>query len=166
MNEKKLKRLYLLKRIIFVAIIVYIVVFALMNTSLLSIDNLRRFGYSAKTALTQTSASNNDVLSYSSDNIPVFSPFKDGFAVLNGSQLSVYSKDNIRFSYHNVSFRHPVMRVSDEYILCYDRGGKTLKVFNSFDLLFEYEFSEIIINASVDNGGRVAVLTEKYGYKG
>ena len=166
MNEKKLTRLFLIKRIIFVAIIAYIVIFALMNTSYLSVDNLRRFGYSARTALTQTSASNNDVLTYSSEDIPVFTPFKDGFAVLNGSQLSVYSKDNIRLSYHNVSFRHPVIRVSDEFILCYDRGGKLLKVFNSFDLLFEYEFSELIINASVDNSGRVAVLTEKYGYNG
>ena len=39
-------------------------------------------------------------------------------------------------------------------------------VFNSFDLLFEKDFSDVIINASIDNQGRVAVLTERYGYKG
>ena len=137
-----------------------------MNTSYLSIDNIRRFGYSARTALTQTSASKNDVISYSADKSPVFAPFKDGLAVLNGSVLSVYSKDNIRFSYHTVNFRHPVMRVSDEYVLCYDRGGKNLKVFNSFDLLFEKEFSEVIINAAIDKSGKIAVLTDKNGYKG
>jgi hypothetical protein len=166
MTEKKLKRLYLAKRLIFVVIIIYIAVFVILNTSYLSFDNIRRFAHSAKTALTQTSATKNDVITYPSGSIPVFAPFKDGLAVIDDSLLSVYSKDNIRFSYHNLNFRHPVMRVSDEYILCYDRGGKTLKVFNSFDLLFEKEFSDIIINASVDNSGRVAVLTDKYGYKG
>lgn len=166
MNEKKLKQLYLVKRLVLVAIIIYIILFIVLNTSYLSIDNLRRFGYSAKTALTQTSASKNDIMSFSSDESPVFSPFKDGFAVLNDSLISVYSKDNIRFSYHNANFRHPVMRVSDEYILCYDRGGKTLKVFNSFDLLFEKEFPDVIINAAIDNSGKIAVLTDKNGYKG
>ena len=151
MNEKKLKQLYLVKRLVLVAIIIYIILFIVLNTSYLSIDNLRRFGYSAKTALTQTSASKNDIMSFSSDESPVFSTFKDGFAVLNDSLISVYSKDNIRFSYHSANFRHPVMRVSDEYILCYDRGGKTLKVFNSFDLLFEKEFPDVIINALINN---------------
>ncbi len=166
MNEKKLKQLFLVKRLLFVTIIAYVALFFLMNTSYLSIDNMRRFAYSAKTALTQTSASANDVITYSSGNIPVFSPFKDGITVLGDSSISVYSRDNIRFSVHSVNYRNPVLRVSDEYILCFDRGGKKLSVYNSFDLLFEKEFSDVIINADIDDSGRIAVITEKYGYKG
>jgi len=166
MTEKKLNRLYLVKRLLLVVIIAYVVVFVLMNTSYLSIDNIRRFAYSAKTALTQTSATNNNVLTYPSGDIPLFCPFKDGLAVLSESTLTIYSRNNIRFSSHTVNLRNPVMRVSEEYILCYDRGGKNLMVFNSFDLLFEKEFSDVIINASIDEQGRVAVLTERYGYKG
>lgn len=166
MNEKKLKQLFLVKRLLFVTIIAYVALFFLMNTSYLSIDNMRRFAYSAKTALTQTSASANDVITYSSGNIPVFSPFKDGITVLSDSSISVYSRDNIRFSVHSVNYRNPVLRVSDEYILCFDRGGKKLSVYNSFDLLFEKEFSDVIINADIDDSGRIAVITEKYGYKG
>ncbi len=166
MNEKKLKQLFLVKRLLFVTIIAYVALFFLMNTSYLSIDNMRRFAYSAKTALTQTSASANDVITYSSGNIPVFSPFKDGITVLGDSSISVYSRDNIRFSVHSVNYRNPVLRVSDEYILCFDRGGKKLSVYNSFDLLFEKEFSGVIINADIDDSGRIAVITEKYGYKG
>lgn len=166
MNEKKLKQLFFVKRLLFVTIIAYIAVFFLMNTSYLSIDNIRRFAYTAKTALTQTSATTNDVISYSSGKIPVFSPFKDGIAVLTDSSVSVYSRENVKFSSHSTNYRNPVLRVSDEYILCYDRGGKKLSVYNSFDLLFEKEFSDIIINATVDDSGCVAVITEKYGYKG
>ena len=166
MNEKKLKQLFLVKRLLFVTIIAYVALFFLMNTSYLSIDNMRRFAYSAKTALTQTSASTNDVITYSSGNIPFFSPFKDGITVLGDSSISVYSRDNIRFSVHSVNYRNPVLRVSDEYILCFDRGGKKLSVYNSFDLLFEKEFSDVIINADIDDSGRIAVITEKYGYKG
>ena len=166
MNEKKLKQLFLVKRLLFVTIIAYVALFFLMNTSYLSIDNMRRFAYSAKTALTQTSASANDVITYSSGNIPVFSPFKDGITVLGDSSISVYSRDNIRFSVHSVNYRNPVLRVSDEYILCLDRGGKKLSVYNSFDFLFEKEFSDDIINADIDDSGRIAVITEKYGYKG
>ncbi len=166
MNAKKLKQLYLIKRLLLVTIIAYVVVFILMNTSYLSIDNIRRFGFSAKTALTQTSATANDTLTYSSGSIPVFAPFKDGLAVLEDSSVSVYSRDNVKFSVHSTSFRNPVMRVSEEYILCYDRGGKKLCVYNSFDLLFEKEFSDVIINADIDDSGRIAVITEKHGYKG
>lgn len=166
MNEKKLKQLFLVKRLLFVTIIAYVAVFILMNTSYLSIDNIRRFAYSAKTALTQTSVGSNDVITYSSGKIPIFSPFKDGLAILDDSSVSVYSRDNIKYSAHHVNYRNPVLRVSDEYILCFDRGGKKLSVYNSFDLLFEKEFSDIIINASVDSSGRIAVITEKYGYKG
>lgn len=166
MDAKKLKQLLLFKRLLGVTIIAYVVVFVLMNTSYLSIDNIRRFSFSAKTALTQTSASDGNIISYSSGSIPSFAPFKDGFVVLESSSVSVYSRDNVKFSSHTINYRNPVLRTSDKYILCYDRGGKNLCVYDSFDILFEKEFSDVIINATVDNDGRVAVLTEKYGYKG
>jgi len=166
MTEKKIKKLSLIKRLLFVTLIAYIVLFIVMNISYLSLDNMKRFYSSAKAALSQVYSSIDDEFVFDQDANPIWLQYKDGYAVYDGSYLSVYSKDNVCFSKEKLGLSNPVFRSSEKYIICYDRGTVSLNVFDSFKNVFRYSGTETVINAAVNDDGRIAVITEKNGFKG
>lgn len=166
-SNKTLKTLYLAKRLVFVTIIIYIVGFFVVNSSYLSSDNISRFTYTLKKTLTESYADGtqkNISLMYDDQSVEIV--FKDGFAVLSTGTLSVYSSDSVKFSSHSIGFSHPVLISSDRYLLCFDRGGKKLSVYDSFDLIVEKTFDNNILNVSMGSNGYFSVITEAEGYKG
>ncbi len=166
-SNKTLKILYLAKRLVFVTIIIYIVVFFVVNSSYLSADNIERFTFTLKKTLTESYAEGTQkrvALMYDEGAKEV--SFKDGFAVLSTGTLTVYSSDMVKFSSHSIGYKQPVLLTSDDNLICFDMGGKKLSVFDSFDLIVEKTFDDSIINVAVGDNGYIAVITEEYGYKG
>ncbi len=89
-SNKTLKILYLAKRLVFVTIIIYIVVFFVVNSSYLSADNIERFTFTLKKTLTESYAEGTQkrvALMYDEGAKEV--SFKDGFA--RRQKLSAYS---------------------------------------------------------------------------
>lgn len=165
--NKTLKILYWSKRLVFVTIILYIVVFFVVNSSYLSKDNLARFGFTLKKTLTESYADGTQrKISTMNDEGAKEVVFKDGFAVLSSGNLSVYSSDFVRFSSHNIGYKQPELLATDDFLLCFDRSGKKLSVYDSFDKIVEKTFDNDIINVAIGDNGYIAVITEEYGYKG
>ncbi len=166
-SNKTLKILYLAKRLVFVTIIIYIVVFFVVNSSYLSKDNIARFAYTLRKTLTESYAEGREKkVSLLYDERETEFIFKDGFAVLSTGTLSIYSSDLLKFSSHKIGYRQPVLLKSGDSLYCFDRGGNSISVYDSFDKLKEKTFENSIINAAVSESGYVAVITEAYGYKG
>ncbi len=166
-SNKTLKILYLAKRLVFVTIIIYIVVFFVVNSSYLSKDNISRVTYTIRKTLTESYAEGMEKkISLMYDERESEIVFKDGFAVLSTGTLSIYSSDFIRFSSHKIGYRQPVLLNSSENIFCFDRGGNSISVYDSFNKVNEKTFENSIINVAVSESGYVAVITEAYGYKG
>ena len=164
MNEKRLKQLNIAKKLFFVTLLLYIAVFFLMNSPSLTGDNIGRFFFDIKSAVTEDIPEDGTVTFEESQKNTV-SVFKNGLVILSQKTLSVYSRNNILMSEFNVNFTAPVLKRSDNYIVSFDRGDTTLCLSNSFDMLYTKTFSENIINAAVSDNGYVAVVTETYGYK-
>jgi len=165
--NKTLKMLYLAKRLVFVTIIIYIVVFFVVNSSYLSADNIERFTFTLKKTLTESYAEGTQkrvALMYDEGAEEI--SFKDGFAVLSTGTLTIYSADMVKFSSHSIGYKQPVLLASANNLICFDLGGKKLSVFDSFDQITEKTFKNNILNVAVSDSGYTAVITEEYGYKG
>ena len=166
-TDNTLRKLNMAKRLVFVTIIIYIVVFFVVNSSYLSPDNIERFSYTLKKTLTESYGEGTQKrvsLMYDEGEEEIV--FKDGFAILSTGMLSIYSSDMIMFSSHIVGYKQPILLASDDFILCYDLGGKKLSMYDSFDMLSEKTFERNILNVAISDNGYFSVITEAEGYKG
>ncbi len=164
MNEKRLKQLNIAKKLFLVTLILYIAVFFMMNSPLLTGDNIGRFFFNVKSAVTEDIPEDGTVrFEESSKN--TLSVFKDGLVILSQKTVSVYSRNNILMSEFYVNFSSPVLKQSDNYVLSFDRGDTSICLSDSFKVVATKNFAENIITATVSDDGYVAVVTETYGYK-
>lgn len=153
-ENKKFKRLRIAKRILLGIIVLYMIFLVAVNSDALSPDNAKRMIFNIKKSF--SSEKRSEISVDTSDGFSV-KPFKDGFVTLTKGQLTVYSSDFHVYSTYGIGLANPVLRVSDRYILCYDRGGKRLYVTDSFNILFEHEYEKGIINADIDRDGCLVV---------
>ena len=165
MKDKKLKQLYLVKRLLLATIILYIAVFFIMNSPYMTADNIKRVYFDVKSAITQSRPSSDDTIPLSDGAMNKTVLFKDGLCHLSQNILTVYSRDMKKYSEHTVNIRTPVLKTSGKYILAFDRDGNNIYVADSFRLLKTFTTDEKIINAGLDENGYFYVITEKYGYK-
>lgn len=166
MNEKKIKQLFIAKRLILVTIIVYVVVFFIMNSPYITLDNVRRVFFNFSKVVTEKQAGDGKVLYFSEDKKNCFGIYKDGLVILSQKSLTVYDKDFYEMSSFNVNLREPVLKISDNYIICFDRGSTTLYVADSFNILHSMTFEDNIINVAINDNGYIAVITDSFSYKG
>ena len=160
--NKTLKMLYLAKRLVFVTIIIYIVVFFVVNSSYLSADNIERFTFTLKKTLTESYAEGTQkrvALMYDEGAEEI--SFKDGFAVLSTGTLTIYSADMVKFSSHSIGYKQPVLLASANNLICFDLGGKKLSVFDSFDQITEKTFKNNILNVIKDLSQYITRILKK-----
>ncbi len=89
--------------------------------------------------------------------------FREDFAVLYGDSFSMYTFSDELLYTHPVYMSYPKMVTSEKGVLCYDVGGSSLMVFNSFSLLWELTFEYPIIHADINDNGYVSVVTSEQG---
>lgn len=168
-ENRTLSKLNIAKRLIFCTILVYIAVFLVMNTSYFTRDNLHRVVFSLKQAL--SGEETEDVLVFEDSGENMYGIFKDGLVVLSNRSLSVYDASGSLLSETGIHFYEPVLRVSEHYILCFDRGGSGLLLCDSFGIVREKSFekddySYSILDAQFGAGGKISVITDSPNAKG
>lgn len=164
MDDKKIKLLYYIRRIVLIVLLLYVAMFFVWNFSSLNIDSVKRAMFDVKMAVSGRGVDSNRV-SLSEEEDGVTEVFKDGLVYVTPTSLSVYSKDGYKYSSHRVSLVSGDIRTSDRFFLLFDRGGKRLYLCDSFNIIEEFESKDNIINAGVSDKGEVFVITEKYGHK-
>ncbi len=164
-DEKKLKQLILTKRLVLVTMILYIAVFFVINSPYLTADNLRRF-FADLTYSFRSEVSADGMKALEDDTKTSIRLFKDGYAILNSNRVVICGREGNEYSSHTLHYAAPVLKTSDQYVLCFDRGGTSICVTDSFRILFQMETDHPIINASVSDSGYVALATQRYEYRG
>jgi len=89
--------------------------------------------------------------------------FREDFAVLYGDSFSMYTFSDELLYTQPVYMSYPKMVISQKGVLCYDVGGSSLKVFNSFSQLWELTFEYPIIHADINDNGYVSVVASEQG---
>lgn len=168
-ENKTVSKLNIVKKLVLVTIIVYVAVFAVMNTSYFTRDNLNRIVFGFKQALSGEEPEETITFEDSGDNS--YGIFKGGLVVLSDKNLLIYDASGYLLSETGINFFDPVMRFSDDYILCFDRGGTTLLLLDSFGIVRQnsfrndgYEYS--ILDAQFGSGGKISVITDAQNSKG
>lgn len=101
---------------------------------------------------------------YNADSDNVYTSYRGDFTVVNHSGVAIYDRRGQITLSDAYSFANPVTAVSDKYLLVYDLGGYHLRIYNSFSLLLEKDFSYPIQSAFVTDSGTFCVATAEKSY--
>lgn len=103
-------------------------------------------------------------VSFEGEGTTVTGIFRGDFAVLKKGTYKLYGFNGELIFSDTVSMTNPAMKTSGRYVLCYDIGGKTLKIYNSFSLIHTETYSYPIISADISDNGTYCVVTSEKGY--
>jgi hypothetical protein len=143
----------------------YIAVSLTINSAYLTADRLMRLRSDLVYSL-RNSADSDGKMELDEDETVDVRLFQDGYVVLTRNGISIYGEDGNLYSSHVLQYADPRVKVSDKYILCFDRGGTEWCLLNSFKILCSGQETGDIINGSVTGDGYCAIVSEKFEYKG
>lgn len=95
----------------------------------------------------------------------VYEPFGAGLAVTSGDTYSFVS--GLGDSSYSIQLRYndPAIRVSEDYVLLYDRNGTGFCVANSYAEYLNENTDSPILTASINANGDFALVTDQTGYR-
>lgn len=95
----------------------------------------------------------------------VYEPFGAGLAVASGDTYSFVS--GLGDSSYSIQLRYndPAIRVSEDYVLLYDRNGTGFCVANSYAEYLNENTDSPILTASINENGDFALVTDQTGYR-
>ena len=95
----------------------------------------------------------------------VYEPFGSGLAVASGDTYSFVS--GLGDSSYSIQLRYndPAIRVSEDYVLLYDRNGTGLCVANGSAEYLNTHTDSPILTASMNQNGDFALVTDQTGYR-
>ena len=95
----------------------------------------------------------------------VYEPFGSGLAVASGDTYSFVS--GLGDSSYSIQLRYndPAIRVSEDYVLLYDRNGTGLCVANGYAEYLNTHTDSPILTASMNQSGDFALVTDQTGYR-
>jgi hypothetical protein len=139
--------------------------FIFTNKDKINMDNFRRLLAKIDIGISLGSEIDDTQIDFEYRENSVTRVYKDGIARLTGERLSIMDNRGTQFLNVLSGFEQPQLIANNKYVLAYDSGGTELIVTNSFAVLFEKTFSDKIINASMNDSGYFAVVTQSDGYK-
>lgn len=161
-TKKTVRRLDLTRGALVLTLILYIAVALIINSSYLTVDRLMRLRSNIVHALSNSS----DLLQYDEEETVDLQLFQDGYVVLTRNGITVCGVDGNIYSSHTLQYKQPAMKVCGKYILCFDRGGTSWSLLNSFRVLCSGTESGDILNGAVSDDGYFAISSERTEYKG
>ncbi len=90
----------------------------------------------------------------------------DNIGILTDGAVYLYAKSGKLLLFQQNDMANPVVEASGRRFLIYDRGGKKLMVRMRDKVLFEKEFDNNIVNASISSDGWLSVVTNDQRYAG
>lgn len=161
-TKKTARRLDLIRGVLVLTLILYIAVALIINSNYLTADRLMRLRSNVIYAI----GNSGDKIHLEADDTVDVELFQDGYAVLTRNGISICGAEGNIYSSHILQYKQPCMKVCGKYILCFDRGGTSWSLLNSFRVLCSGTESGDIINGAVTEDGYFAIAAERTEYKG
>lgn len=92
-------------------------------------------------------------------------PFKDGIVAVADDRIKVYDSTGLIFMNEQLVMDSPSVAVTARHILVFDRGAKTMAVYDSFSQKEKFSFEQPIIDASISESGALIAAHKTEGYK-
>lgn len=152
------------QRILVLLLVLFLLFSLVTNFREITYDN---FFYLMKdfSAAVDIESSNYNTLSYDSDTRHFFSLFRGGLAIVNPSNLSVFTATGRRTMNETSKFSSPCIESSDKYFIIYDTAGTTFSVYNSFSRIYTETLEYPVTAAAFAANGNMAVITKDISHK-
>jgi len=169
MTEKqKIKGLYILNIIrkssllLIICIIFFGIVF---SAGKISADDFRRTFVRIANGFTADGENEAGQIVASYDPTMCIRRFKDGVAIATSDRLRIFDSSGIEFYSNKLTMSEPVVRSGNKRLLVFDRSGSVVEVYTSFANIGEISTEGEVINASINDKGSIAVVSQSNGYK-
>lgn len=95
-----------------------------------------------------------------------FANYQNGIVCANETTYSRYKSDTKLLFSEKIQMQEPILKVSDEYVLISETGGKKISLYKGKKLMFSEETEGNILTADLSAKGDVIAVTQKEYYKG
>ncbi len=106
-----------------------------------------------------------EALSFTEGESRTVIPFKDGVAAVADDRIKIFDSTGLAFMNEQLVMDSPSISATSRRVLVFDRGAKTLAVFDSFSQKEKLTFEQPIIDASLSESGALIVAHKTEGYK-
>ncbi|MGM9642378.1 MAG: DUF5711 family protein [Eubacteriales bacterium] len=150
--------------VLFAAFLVFIVSSAFAGAEEFSYENLEYIVRNFALKLDENRDASLYSVTYNPDANRSFGLFGKGLAVCGSTQLSIFSATGRLTCNEAVTYKEPVMTLSDKFVLVYDSGNTQYTVYNSFTDVYSAQMKYPIRAAAIANNGSHAVVTSSDAY--
>ena len=95
-----------------------------------------------------------------------FANYENGIVCASETVYSRYKSDTKLLWSEKIQMQEPILKVSDEYVLISETGGKKISLYKGKKLMFSAETEGNILTADLSAKGDVIAVTQKEYYKG
>lgn len=152
------------QRILVLILIIFLVFSLVTNFREITYDNLFYLFKDFSNAV-DIESSNYDTVSYTSDTRHFFSLYRGGLAIVNPSNISVYTATGRNTLNDTSQFSSPCIESSDKYFLIYDTADTTFAIYNSFSRVYSETLEYPTTDACFASDGRFAIVTRDISHR-
>ncbi len=158
------QRFGIAKFIVLLVLIVFFLVTLTLGRSEITLENLQYLMKFISFTNTETSITAPKI-SYSSGDDVRLELFIGDLAYLSESSFALYDSRGNTIMTSQLKLNYPMLRVSERYALCYDLGGTTYSVYNTFSRLVSETLDYPITDADISDPGVFALATSTREYR-
>ena len=143
---------------------VFFAVTLMTDARALSADNLIYFAKDLATTVADKEIEAKDTFVYAADENNVHTLYRDGLVVLGKQKLTVFTATGREAYAELLSYQNPRLVASGRYLVAYDMGGKSVRLYNSFTCVKEIAPDHPVRTVAVCNEGYYCVVTDGTEY--
>lgn len=163
-SEKSAKKFRFYKFVTVTVLVLFLLGGFLLFENEITIENLRYMvkylDFSSSGAFSEES-----VIYYNADTANNFEVFRGDLALINPDGVTLYDRLGSAVMTDSYNMTTPTAVCGDKYLAIYDLGGHSVRVYNSFSLLFEESFRYPVQAVSINSDGAFCVVTAEKNYR-
>lgn len=152
-------RYTLVKRILLIALILFIVFFMIFFSRAFTYDSLFSFFKDLQSVAAFVPSDYQTITATYHEGSEAVLSYRGGVAFVNQKGIEIYSPNGKRLLDVEESFAAPRAAASRKYLLAYDKGGNTFLVTSAYAKLYEGKTDFPIYGVALSDAGHFAIIT-------
>ena len=149
---------------LYLILLAFVAVSFLMNTDLITYQNLYYFVKDLNSATETVDVLHTDSISYPTDTSQSFSLYRQGLAVAGNTSVTIFTASGRQTVSQNVQYQNPVAVGTGKYLLVYELDGTSYSLYNSYTQIHTGKTESPIRCATMSDCGMYAIVTESEEY--
>ena len=149
---------------LYLILLAFVAVSFLMNTDLITYQNLYYFAKDLNSATETVDVLHTDSISYPTDTSQSFALYRQGLAVAGNTSVTIFTASGRQTVSQNVQYQNPVAVGTGKYLLVYELDGTSYSLYNSYTQIHSGKTEAPIRCATMSDCGMYAIVTESEEY--